>query len=150
MTGEGALDPVRLRGVAALWKKTNRELHVRFDGNSMRPTIEPGQEVLLRCTDDVSIGDVIVYIYLDRVVVHRLIAQTPRWLLTRGDAHLIPDRPLQDRAAIIGRIEGVGPAPRSLLRAASLAVARVAGVFGVRAMSAALAAMHAFRGVRPS
>jgi len=143
-------DPVELsaavlRGVAVLWKKTNREVTVRFGGNSMRPTIAPGEEVLLRCTDDVRAGDVIVYIYLDQVVVHRLIARGKRWLLTRGDAHTLPDPPIEDPSAVVGKIVNVPPPPQSMLRSIAAIVTRVAGVFGARAIRASIAAMRALR-----
>lgn len=139
------LSAALLRGVAALWKKTNRELLVRFGGNSMRPTIAPGQEVLLRCTDDVRPGDVIVYIYLDQVVVHRLIARGKRWLLTRGDAHTIPDPPLEDASAIVGKIVDVAPPPRTILRSVASSVTRCASIFGPRTMRGSIAMMRALR-----
>ena len=139
------LSAALLRGVAALWKKSNREIAVRFGGNSMRPTIAPGQEVVMRCTDDVSVGDVIVYIYLDQVVVHRLIARGKRWLLTRGDAHTIPDPPLEDASAIVGKIAGVAPPPRTRLRSIASIVTKIAGLFGARAIRASIAVMKALR-----
>jgi len=134
-----------LRGVATLWKKTNREVAVRFGGNSMRPTIAPGQEVLLQCTEDVRVGDVIVYIYLDQVVVHRLIARDRRWLLTRGDAHTLPDPPIEDPSVIVGKIAGVPPPPQSTLRSIARIVARTAGIFGAGAIRASIAAMRTLR-----
>jgi signal peptidase I len=139
------LSAALLRGVAALWKKTNRQMSVRFGGNSMRPTIAPGQEVLMRCTDDVSVGDVIVYVYLDQVVVHRLIARGKQWLLTRGDAHTIPDPPLEDASAIVGKIIDVASPPRSVLRSIASIVTKTAGVFGPRAIRASIAVMRALR-----
>lgn len=141
MTEPAELSAAVLRGVAALWKKTNRELKARFGGNSMRPTIAPGQEVVLHCTDDVSVGDVIVYIYLDQVIVHRLIARTPRWLVTRGDAHTIPDPPVASDA-VVGKIAGVPPAPRSLPRTIAFAATRAALAFGPAAARAMLKLLH--------
>jgi len=133
-----------LRGVASLWKKTNRELSVRFGGNSMRPTIEPGDEVRLRCTDDVDVGDVIVYVYLDRVIVHRLIARGTEWLLTRGDAHTIPDPPVQ-ADAIVGKLIGVAPPPRRMMRNVAYVIARAASCFGSRALGASVVLMNSIR-----
>lgn len=132
-----------LRGVAVLWKKAKRELPVRFGGNSMRPTIAPGDEVLLQCTDDVSVGDVIVFVYLDRVVVHRLVARG----VTRGDAHTVPDRPLGG-APIIGKIVGVAAPPRSIGRSVALAVVRFASLFGARPVALAIGLMQWFSAAR--
>ncbi|PYQ51089.1 MAG: hypothetical protein DMF59_08990 [Acidobacteria bacterium] len=53
------LDAEHLRSVAALWRTTHRELRTSFQGSSMRPTIEPGETVILRCTDSVAPGDVV-------------------------------------------------------------------------------------------
>ena len=131
-----------LRGVAALWKKTNRELMVRFGGNSMRPTIEPGQDVLLRCTDDVHTGDVIVCVYRDQLVVHRLIARGKHWLLLRGDAHTIPDLPIEDFDAVIGKLIGVAAPPRRIMRTVAYLITRTAGLFGASAIRASIAIMH--------
>src|SRR4029077_12793176 len=61
----------------------------------------------------------------------RVVALSPKgWLLTRGDARLLPDTPVLAAAQVLGRVvavregEAFGPvpeAPRSLLRACALA-----------------------------
>src|SRR5205823_8827383 len=82
-----------LRAIAALWKNADRRLDVRFGGASMQPTIAPGDTLTLHCTDDVAPGDVIVYVFLDQIIAHRLLIRRGDWFLTRGDAHTVPDPP---------------------------------------------------------
>ncbi len=74
----------------------------------MRPAIEPGQTVLLRCTNDVAIGDIVAVAVGSDVIVHRLVAAAPgRWWLLRGDHNVLCDVPLIDPAAIIGKVIAV-------------------------------------------
>lgn len=102
-----SLRPDQLMGVAALWRATGRELETSFSGVSMRPTIEPGQMVRLRCTDQLSIGNIVAVARGEEVIVHRLVASSPHWLLFRGDANMLPDAPLFDSIAVIGLVESV-------------------------------------------
>jgi hypothetical protein len=97
-----------LRGIGRIWKERQRVLLASFGGASMEPTILAGEEVQLVCGEECAIGDVIAFIYLDQVAVHRVMA-TGRggWLLTCGDAQTVPDIPVTDPAAIIGRVVSV-------------------------------------------
>lgn len=141
------LNSSELKAVAALWKKAGRELIARFDGSSMQPTIAPGTELVVRCTDHFPVGDVVVYVFLDQVVVHRLIARRRGWLLTRGDAHTIPDPPITDPEVLIGTVTGirrahgfeaVPPGPRSIARAAAVILTSIGGMIGVIGVRAVL------------
>ncbi|HXG59138.1 MAG TPA: S26 family signal peptidase [Thermoanaerobaculia bacterium] len=119
------LDGVRLRAVADLWRREKREVDVAFGGVSMLPTIAPGQRLRLRCdTGSLQVGDVIAFLRHDRLFVHRIVAivRGGEWLLTRGDAHPVPDPPLR-RDSVIGRIlaEPVSPHPRPTRAAAAIA-----------------------------
>lgn len=93
--------------IASLWKKTGRELVARFGGTSMEPTISPEAELLLRCGDQAEPGDVIAVLIHDQVVVHRVEARGRGFILTRGDAQILPDVPVRDPAAVIGRVVGI-------------------------------------------
>lgn len=113
--------------IAALWKRTSRELVARFGGSSMDPTIPAGAEVLLRCGERAESGDVIAFLAHDQIVVHRVEAAGKSWVLTRGDRQVIPDDPIFDRSVILGRILGLRqgegwtdllPPPSSRTRAA--------------------------------
>lgn len=122
-----------LRAVASLWKRTRRELSARFGGSSMLPTIPPDGLVQLRCGDPPALHEIVAYVYGDQLVVHRVVgfSASRGWLLTRGDAHAIPDLPLADAGALVGRVvkvlrEGAwqdppGP-PRSWQRSVALAL----------------------------
>jgi len=150
--------------MATLWKKVQRELTVSFAGTSMLPTIAPGVSVRMRCTDDVVTNDVIVFVYLDQVVVHRLIRRSRNQWVTRGDAHVVPDMPSADPGAVVGKIVGLetaegmvplGAAPRSAMRTLALALVRVSSIFGptgvrlmVYAMRRVGAAKRSVRGSR--
>ena len=94
-----------LSAIADLWKRTRRTFVARFDGVSMRPTIEPQQPVTVHCGQSASVGDVILALRAGGIVVHRVIWRSRRgtWVLTRGDARTIPDLPLdaEDVAAVV-------------------------------------------------
>jgi hypothetical protein len=143
-----------LAAVASLWRKTGRELRARFGGSSMEPGVPPGTEVVLRCGESGGPGDVIAFLSDGRLLVHRVVARARdgAWTLTRGDARLLPDVPIVDAEAVVGRIAGIWSAgsvvavpapPESLARrwvlGAFAAVLRASPKAGV----AALASLHA-------
>lgn len=104
-----------LAAVAALWRKTGRELRARFGGSSMEPALPAGSEVLLRCGEagasgpPLADGDVIAFLADGRLIVHRVVARAPdgAWTLTRGDARVLPDVPIRDASALVGRVAGI-------------------------------------------
>jgi hypothetical protein len=112
--GEGrpAVDLVEgetLAAVASLWRKTGRELRARFGGSSMEPALPPGTEVVLRCGETGARGDVVAFLADGRLVVHRVVARAAdgSWTLTRGDARVLPDPPILDPEAVVGRVAGM-------------------------------------------
>lgn len=98
-----------LAAVASLWRKTGRELRARFGGSSMEPALPPGSEVVLRCGETGAPGDVVAFLAGGRLVLHRVVARAAdgAWTLTRGDARVLPDVPIRDPDAIVGRVTGV-------------------------------------------
>lgn len=147
LEGEG------LAAVASLWRKTGRELHARFGGSSMEPALPPGTEVVLRCGEAGGPGDVIAFVADGRLVVHRVAARAEdgSWLLTRGDARVLPDAPIREPDAVLGRVVGICrgasvepiPAPvDSLPRRWALRLACAALQASPRAGAAALRALH--------
>jgi hypothetical protein len=94
-----------LGAIAAFWKRERREVPARFGGRSMEPTIRAGDEVLLCCGVPPEVGAVVAFVHGDRVVVHRCVARSrdAAWLLTRGDAHTLPDMPVP-AGTVIGAI----------------------------------------------
>jgi hypothetical protein len=143
-----------LAAVASLWRKTGRELRARFGGSSMEPAVPPGTEVVLRCGETGGPGDVIAFLSDGRLLVHRVVARARdgAWTLTRGDARVLPDVPIVDAHAVVGRIAGIWRAgslvevpapPDSLRRRWLLAGASALLRASPRAGAAALASLHA-------
>ena len=142
-----------LAAVASLWRKTGRELRARFGGSSMEPALPAGTEILLRCGETGAPGDVIAFLAGGRLIVHRVMARAPdgAWTLTRGDARVLPDAPILDPDAILGRVAGlwragsldrVPAAADSLSRRWVLAVARAVLRVSPRAGAAGLRSAH--------
>jgi hypothetical protein len=106
---EKVLGLEELAAAAALWKKSGRELWARFGGSSMEPTVPPGSELLLRCGDQGAIGDVVAFLSGGQMIVHRIVARSGArgWVLTRGDARVLPDPPIRDPESILGRVVGI-------------------------------------------
>ena len=122
-----------LAAVAEIWKRTRRTFEARFDVTSMLPSIAPLQPVTVRCGCDAVVGDVVLALSGDRIIVHRLIWRDPRrsWLLTRGDARAVPDGPI-DASAIAGVVDAPAAPERATQRAARMIVT-AAAMFGRRA-----------------
>jgi signal peptidase I len=149
------LTPQELVAVAALWKRTGRKLVTRFAGKSMQPTIADGAAVQLVCEDDVAIGDIVAYVYGDRVIVHRIVAVWRGRFVTRGDSNVLPDPHVLNRDDVIGKVlpDANAVAPRAfvsslLLRCVS-AIAAVAGAhFALRLVGVLRTIHRRLRGVR--
>ncbi len=125
-------DGEHVLAAAEIWRRGGRQIDARFGGTSMLPSIGPGEPVRIACGGAVAMGDVAVLLEARGVLVHRVGACDARrgWILTRGDACLLPDLPApMDR--VLGRLCGVqrggllaaiGPPPDSAARRAFLAV----------------------------
>jgi hypothetical protein len=96
-----------LAAIAAIWKRERRTLTACFGGSSMRPTLPPGAELTFVCGAPVAAGDVAVMLHRGRVLVHRVVACSPRgFLLTRGDGTWLLDPPIAAEDAL-GPVVGV-------------------------------------------
>jgi hypothetical protein len=91
-----------LGGLLGLLQKVGTELVATIDGVSMTPTIAPGTRVRLRRADGhiLRSGDVVAFEYNGRLLAHRIVhigrtLPSSRYLLTRGDAMLLPDIPVR-------------------------------------------------------
>jgi hypothetical protein len=153
---ERVLGPEELAAVGSLWKRTGRELRARFGGSSMRPTLSPETEVVLRCGARFGPGDIVAYLAPGGLVLHRIEAVAPRdgSLLTRGDALWLPDALVRDREAVVGvvtalrrgdRLEPPPPPPGGLLRRGALWPFRAALRADPRAAAALLGPLIAAR-----
>ena len=124
-----------LAAAIALWGAQHREFVARFGGTSMSPTIAPEQAVLVRCGQHPAVGDIAIFQRGETVNVHRVVAANGRWLLTWGDANLVPDDPVDSSRQLLGIVAAIerdgamGPVPpppprpwkRALLRLVSRA-----------------------------
>lgn len=143
-----------------MWAREGREEPVRFAGDSMRPTIEPGCEVVVAWGRAPAEGEVGVFVAEERLLVHRVLARRGRWLLTRGDAAALPDLPLP-LESVLGsalrlRVDSepkpVPDAPSSIGRrlAATVAIlAMGAGAGAARGLLVALWTLRRWLLVRP-
>lgn len=71
-------------------------------GHSMHPTIVDGAEVLIEAVVTPSIGDVVVIRQEPICILHRLVRREGTALVTRGDACLADDQPV-DRDGLMAR-----------------------------------------------
>lgn len=85
--------------------------------DSMAPTLHQNDAYLVYETDDVAVGDVIVFRSraTDSYVTHRVVGDTPAGYVTKGDGNPSTDQAagydhVQD-AAIVGRVITVGGSP---------------------------------------
>jgi hypothetical protein len=92
----------QLAAISELWGRTGRELLVRFTGSSMAPALGSETEVKLACGSGGAVGDVVAVRTGGTVIVHRVVARsaTGAWIVTRGDARLLPDMPATGDAVI--------------------------------------------------
>jgi hypothetical protein len=138
-----------LAAAARLWKKTGRDLKARFGGSSMRPSLAPDSEVVVRCGSSAAVGDIVAYLADGRLVLHRVEAVSARdgTLLTRGDALWLPDLPVRDPESVLGVVSAVGrdgrfapppPAPRTTIRRLSVWPFRAALAVSPRAAAVLL------------
>jgi signal peptidase len=60
--------------------------YVIIKGESMRPTLEPGDFAILRRADNYSINDIVAYIepYYNQVIIHRIVGKGISFIL-KGD-----------------------------------------------------------------
>jgi hypothetical protein len=155
-------DPARTLAVARSLRAPDRSLESTVMGMSMEPGLGPGSRIRIALIpqDRHEAGEVVAYVADGQVVVHRVAhrgraAAARGYLITRGDATLVPDPPV-DHGRILGTVTGVwraarwmppnGPPRRSLrarlARALSLAVAIGALYVSPRAAASALTALH--------
>lgn len=84
---------------------------------SMEPTVERGSVAYVRATGSYAVGDVVSFARGDRVVTHRIVAETPAGYVTKGDANgARDDRPVPE-GRIVGEVVGTAPAYGYLLAA---------------------------------
>ena len=71
---------------------------------SMSGTLEIGDVVIVKLTNDVEVGDIIVYKEEDYFITHRLIEKNQDTLIAKGDANNSEDSPISIND-VIGKVE---------------------------------------------
>lgn len=85
------------------------ELHHPLLGESMHPTLPSGSLLTIKpLRGEPAVGDILVFVWADQLVAHRLIrvvagSHHTRRIITQGDNCLLPD-PVRPPNRIIGRV----------------------------------------------
>lgn len=75
---------------------------------SMEPTFSKGALLLVKDTEDVKEGDIVVYQSQKELIVHRIISLTGDEVITQGDANNVADEPFE-KTQIKGKVIGWVP-----------------------------------------
>lgn len=79
----------------------------RIRGASMETAIPRGSRIRITFNGAPHrVGDIVAFMIGERIVVHRVVHRARRRLLTRGDAMLLPDPPI-DAAAVLGAVDAI-------------------------------------------
>lgn len=70
---------------------------------SMRPTIEAGDWIIVKVTDDIKIGDIVTYSKNDEFITHTVIESYKGTYITKGDANNTKDEPIT-KDQIVGKV----------------------------------------------
>jgi hypothetical protein len=123
-------DPARIVALASSLRAPNRSIESTVQGMSMGRGLPPGSRIRIELIERAryDTGEVIAFLSDGQVIVHRVvhrgrIGMAANHVLTRGDATLVPDPPVE-HARILGPVTGVrrearwrdlsGPPRRSL------------------------------------
>lgn len=72
---------------------------------SMEPTFSKDDLIFVKKTDDVSVGDIVVYQSGNELIVHRIISINGDMVMTQGDANNVPDS-VFEKSSIKGVVTG--------------------------------------------
>jgi hypothetical protein len=106
-------DSKRILTLAASLKAPGRRIESTVAGGSMGMTLPPGSRIQIEMSgsNNYAVGDVVAVLIASRMVVHRIVhcgryGHARGYLLTRGDATLIPDPP-QPADYVVGQVSGI-------------------------------------------
>jgi hypothetical protein len=123
-------DPARIVALASSLRAPNRSLESTVQGMSMGGGLPPGSRIRIELIERTRYesGEVVAFVFDGEVIVHRVVHRgrigvAAGHVLTRGDATLVPDPPVE-HGWILGRVKEVwregrwtelsGPPRRSL------------------------------------
>ena len=75
---------------------------------SMKPTMEIGDVVIVKLTNQIEQNDIIVYVDGKDIITHRLIEINDNELIAKGDANNSEDKPIQ-RHMVLGEVIQILP-----------------------------------------
>lgn len=88
------------------------EIRWHVEGASMLPTLPPGTEiVVVPLARPPRLGEILLFMEGEHLVVHRLVRRLGDLLVTQGDGRLTPDRPLR-REQLVGRVVAANLGPQ--------------------------------------
>lgn len=155
-------DAARTLAVVESLRSPGRSLESTLTGMSMGPGLPPGSRIRIALIHRARYdpGEIVAYLARNQVVVHRVahrgrVAAASGYLLTRGDATLVPDPPVEP-GQVLGPVTGVwcggawmppgGPPPRSpwaRLARRLLMAAAIGGLYvSPRGTASALEVLH--------
>jgi hypothetical protein len=106
-------DPARILAVAGRLRGPSRTLESTVQGTSMGRTLPPGSRIRIDLAERAAydVGEVVAFLAGSQLIVHRVVARRRRgpgqYLLTLGDAALVPDAPVV-HGHVLGTVTGVG------------------------------------------
>ncbi len=129
------ISPESLKAALELWSQAGERHYIPLNGNSMRPLLWDGDQVLVSHNlNAVQPGDIVVFQRSHELVAHRVLVSAgrseERVLRTKGDSFLFDD-PVIPEDQIFGRVLAVRRADRQMrTRYASLAYLQRTGSRG--------------------
>lgn len=75
---------------------------------SMTGTIEVGDAVVVKITDEYQLGDIVTYQSGDDFITHRIIEETDDYIIAKGDANNTNDNPI-DKSLVLGKVVQIIP-----------------------------------------
>jgi len=116
---EGKLGRELVLAAVDLLGRAGRDATVRVRGDSMRPTLRPGQLLAVEFSaEELAVGDLLLFRQGDSLLVHRLLGDArpldgQRRLRTRGDGVATLD-PAVDLERVVGRVTAIEDSDRWL------------------------------------
>lgn len=65
--------------------------HVKVSGSSMLPTYKAGETVKIIASNQVGVNDVVLFNYMDKMILHRVVMKNGNQMITRGDNNIFLD-----------------------------------------------------------
>jgi hypothetical protein len=106
----GAFDRGGMSAFVSLLRKGSQEYEFLLQGKSMGDAVPDGSRIRVRLTGNAlfMVGQVLIYVAKDRMVVHRLVGTVKsgsiQYLITRGDAAVCCDLPVP-ASSVLGIVQ---------------------------------------------